>query len=194
MRTYAWFALLSLLLPTIGARAVSASPQEIVPAGAILNVRTTQPIYADYVRPGARFTGIVDEAVLIDGRTMIPRGARATLEVVGTEQSSNLKGRDRINFRVRSVRVGNNTFAVSSNYVQVKGPSEGKKAVKKGVIGGGIGAVVGGLIGGGTGAAIGATAGAGTGVAIAGSGKQHLVVPAETRLQFQLSGATRMNR
>jgi hypothetical protein len=66
--------------------------------------------------------------------------------------------------------------------------------VKKGVIGGGIGAAVGGLLGGGTGAAIGATAGAGTGVAIASSGKAHLVVPAETPLQFQLSGATRIAR
>jgi hypothetical protein len=193
MRSYAWFALLSLLLPTLGARQVSASPQEVVPAGAILDVRTTQPIYADYVGPGARFTGIVDNAVVINGYT-IPAGARATLEVVGVERSSNLKGRDRINFRVRSVHFGNDTYAVSSNYVQVKGPSEGKKAAKKGIIGGGIGAAVGGLLGGGTGAAIGATAGAGTGVAIAASGKQHLVVPAETRLQFQLSGATRIAR
>jgi hypothetical protein len=187
MRSYAWFALLSLLLSTLGARELMASPQEFEPAGAILNVRTTQPIYADYVRPGARFTGIVDDPVDIDGFT-IPRGARATLEVVGVERSSNLGGRDRINFTVRSVRDGNNTYAVSTNYVQVKGPSEGKKAARKGIIGGGIGAALGGLLGGGTGAVIGATAGAGTGVAIAGSGKEHLVVPAETRLQFHVSG------
>lgn len=194
MRSCAWFALLSLLLPTVGARAVSASPQEIVPAAAILNVRTTQPIYADAVRPGARFTAIVDDPVLLDGHTMIPRGARATIEVVGSEQSSNLKGRDRLYFRVRSVHVGPSTYAVSSNDVEVKGPSEGKKAARKGIIGGGIGAVAGGLIGGGTGAALGAMAGAGTGIVIAGSGKAHLVVPAETRLQFQLSGATPIDR
>ncbi|HEX7794999.1 MAG TPA: hypothetical protein VF456_11640, partial [Vicinamibacterales bacterium] len=61
-------------------------------------------------------------------------------------------------------------------------------AARKGIIGGGIGAAVGGLLGGGTGAALGATAGAGTGIAIAGSGKEHLVVPPETRLQFHVSG------
>jgi hypothetical protein len=44
------------------------------------------------------------------------------------------------------------------------------------------------LLGGGTGAVIGATAGAGTGVAVAGSGKEHLVVPPETLLQFHVSG------
>ena len=188
MRSYAWFALLSLLLPTIGARELFASPQDVIPAGGILNVRTTQPIYADYVHPGARFTGIVDDAAVIDGLT-IPRGARATLEVIGVEQSSTLKGRDRINFIVRSIHVGNRSYPVSSNYVQVKGPSEGKRAARKGIIGGGIGAGIGGLLGGGTGAALGAIAGAGTGVAIAGSGKAHLVVPAETRLQFHVSGA-----
>ena len=186
MRSYAWLTLLSLLLPSVGARALFSSPQDVVPAGAILNVRTTQPIYADYVRPGARFTGIVDDPIMVDGRT-IPRGARATLEVIGVERSSTLKGRDRINFTVRSIHVGNSSYAVSSDYVQVKGPSEGKKAAGKGIIGGGIGAAVGGLLGGGTGAALGATAGAGTGVAIAGSGKEHLVVPAETRLQFHVS-------
>src|SRR5262249_37241606 len=123
MRSYAWFALLSLLLPTIGARDLFASPQEVVPTLGILNVRTTQPIYADYVRPGTRFTGLVDQTVLLNGLT-IPRGARATLEVVGVEQSSNLKGRDRVNFTVRSVQIGNSWYAVSSDYVEAKGPSE----------------------------------------------------------------------
>jgi hypothetical protein len=69
----------------------------------------------------------------------------------------------------------------------LKGPSEGKKAARKGIIGGGIGAAVGGLLGGGTGAVIGATAGAGTGVAVAGSGKEHLVVPPETLLMFHVT-------
>jgi hypothetical protein len=193
MRSYVWFAVLGFLLPAFGAQTALAGPQEPAIGGAILNVRTTQPIFADYVRPGATFTAIVEDPVLIDGRR-IPRGAGATLEVIGVEQSSNLKGRDRINFTVRSVRVGNTTYPVSSDYVQVKGPSEGKKAARKGIVGGGIGAAVGGLLGGGTGAALGATAGAGTGVAIAGSGKEHLVVPAETRLQFHVIGAEQIER
>jgi hypothetical protein len=186
MRSCAWFALLSLLLPAVGARQLFASPQEMVLASAMLNVRTTEPIYADFVRPGATFTGIVENPVIISG-LRIPGGATATLEVVGVEQSSTLKGRDRINFTVRAVHFGNSSYDVSSDVVQAKGPSEGKKAARKGIIGGGIGAAVGGLLGGGTGAVIGATAGAGTGVAIAGSGKEHLVVPPETLLQFHVS-------
>jgi hypothetical protein len=192
MRPRTWFVLFSFLLPLIGAQAASASPGDVLPAGTVLNIRTTQPIYAAYVQPGSRFTGIVEHPVETGGRVIIPRGASATLEVIGVERSSNLKGRDRINLRVQSVSFGGRSYPVSTNFVQLRGPSEGKRAARKGIVGAGIGAAVGGLLGGGTGAAIGATAGAGTGVAVAASGKSHLAVPAETLLRFQLNGAARI--
>jgi len=189
MRPRTWFVLFSFLLPLISAQPASAS-QEALPSGTALNIRTTQPIYADFVQPGSRFTGIVEHPVMLDGSIVVPRGARATLEVIGVDQSSNLKGRDRINLRVQSVRFGGQSYAVSTNYVQFRGPSEGKRAARKGIVGGVIGGAFGGLIGGGTGAALGAAAGAGTGVAVAGSGKSHLAIPAETLLQFQFNGMT----
>ena len=49
--------------------------------------------------------------------------------------------------------------------------------------------IVGGIAGGGSGAAIGAAVGAGAGAIVSASGEEHLKVPAETRLQFQLSSA-----
>src|SRR5262245_37943276 len=192
MRLQTWLVLFGLLLPITSVPTAYASP-EVVPAGTILNVRTTQPLFADSVQPGTRLPGIVDDAVAFGGRVVIPRGTQATLEVVAVERSSNLKGRDRITLRVRSVRVGGASYPVSSSYVELKGPSEGKRATKKILGGAGIGAAVGGLIGGGTGAALGAVAGGGTGAAVAGSGKTHLWIPAETTLQFQLNGATRID-
>jgi len=192
MRLQTWLVLFGLLLPITGVPSVYASP-EVVPAGTILNVRTTQPLYADSVQPGTRLPGIVEDSVAFGGRVVIPRGALATLEVVAVERSSNLKGRDRLTLRVRSVRVGGASYPLSSSYVELKGPSEGKRATKKILGGAGIGAAVGGLIGGGTGAALGAVAGGGTGAAVAGSGKTHLWVPAETPLQFRLNGATRID-
>jgi len=190
MRPRMWLFLFSLVVPLIGAQAASAAQGDVLPTGTALNIRTTQPIYAGYAQPGSLFTGIVEYPVQMDGRVVIPRGATATLEVIGVDQSSNLKGRDRINLRVQSVQFAGRSFAVFTNEVQFRGPSEGKQAVRKGIVGGVIGGAVGGLVGGGTGAAIGATAGAGTGVAVAGSGKAHLVVPPETLLQFQLNGMT----
>jgi hypothetical protein len=52
--------------------------------------------------------------------------------------------------------------------------------------------VVGGIAGGGSGAAIGALVGGAAGTAVAASGEEHLRLPAETRLQFTLSSAIRV--
>jgi hypothetical protein len=52
-----------------------------------------------------------------------------------------------------------------------------------------LGAIVGGIAGGGEGAAIGAAVGGITGAAVASGGEEHLKLPAETRLQFQLTAA-----
>jgi hypothetical protein len=193
MRPRAWFVPLGLLLATIGPQTRYASGEEIVPAGTILNVRTTQPLYADSAQPGMKLSGIVDDPIDVGGRVVIPRGAQATLEVVGVDRSSNLKGRDRITLMVRSLHFRGGVYPVSTNYVQLKGHSEGKRAAKKIAGGAGIGAAIGGLIGGGSGAAFGALAGGGAGAAVAGSGKSHLSVPAETPLQFRLMGSTRID-
>jgi hypothetical protein len=184
MRPRAWFVLLGLLLSTIASQTSAAG--QFVPAGPILNVRTTEPLYADYTEPGMLFIGIVDDPVAIDGRIVIPRGTQATLEVVGVDRSSNLKGRDRIMLTVRALHFRGGSYRVATSYVELKGPSEGKRATKKILGGAAIGGAIGGLIGGGSGAAFGAAAGGGTGAAIAGSGKAHLFIPAETLLQFQL--------
>jgi len=171
------------------------SRADVLPTGTFLNVRTTSPIAADSARVGMRYTAIVDAPVAdAYGYIVIPRGSSATLEVVGVQESSNLKGRDRIRLTVLSLHVGRRGYPVSTSYVELKGPSEGKKAGRKILGGAGIGAAVGGLLGGGTGAAIGATAGGTTGAIVAGSGKAHLTVPAETRLQFQLLGPARILR
>jgi hypothetical protein len=164
----------------------------IVPAGTVLNVRTTQPIAADSSQPGMTLTGVVDDPVAVDGQVVIPRGAIATLEIVNVEQSSNMKGRDRVTFKVRSIETKSGTYPVATSQVELKGSSEGKKATKKVLGGAGIGAAVGGILGGGTGAAIGAATGGGAGAVVAGSGKAHLVVPAETLLQFRLSTSIRV--
>jgi len=193
MRPRAWFVLFGLLLSTIGSKTLYSSGGQIAPAGTILNVRTSQPLSADSTQPGTRLTGIVDNPVEIGGGIVIPRGTQATLEVVSVDRSSNLKGRDRITLTMRSLHFRGGSYRVSTNDVELKGPSEGKRAAKKIVGGAGIGAAIGGLIGGGSGAVFGAAAGGGTGAAVAASGKTHLSIPAETQLQFRLTGSTRID-
>jgi hypothetical protein len=184
--------LLSTLLLAFCSSIAYGAGASIVPAGTVLNVRTTQPIAADASQPGMTVTGVVDDPVSVDGQIVIPRGALARLEIVNVERSSNLKGRDRITFKVHSIETRSGTYPVATSPVEFKGRSEGKRTAGKVIGGAAAGGALGGLLGGGTGAAIGAAAGGTTGAVVAGSGKSRLVVPAETLLQFRLSTSMRV--
>ena len=172
------------------AAAATAAPQPVtVPAGTILNVRLTQAINVDTSATGQTFKAVVDDPVMIGGAVVIPRGATAVVQAVRVEQSGNMKGSDKITLKVNSVGFGGMVHQVASTYVETKGKGEGKKTARKVGAGAGLGAIVGGIAGGGSGAAIGAAVGGVTGGAVAASGEEHLELPAETRLQFQLSAA-----
>ena len=120
---------------------------------------------------------------------MIPRGASAGLQAVQVQQSGKMKGSDKISLKLNAVGFGGMVYEVATGYVETKGKGEGKKTARKVGGGAGLGAIVGGIAGGGEGAAIGAAIGGVTGAAVSASGEEHLKLPAETRLQFQLTSA-----
>ena len=165
-----------------------------VPAGSQLNVRLTQGIDVDASQAGQTFKAVVDDPVMVSGSVVIPRGASAAVQAVKVEQSGKMKGSDKISLKVNSIGFGGMAYEVATNYVETKGKGEGKKTARKVGGGAGLGAIVGGIAGGGEGAAIGAAVGAVTGTAIAAGGEEHLKLPAETRLQFQLTSAVNIRR
>jgi hypothetical protein len=167
-------------------------PAVTVPAGTTLNVRLTQGIDVDASQAGQSFKAIVDDPVIIGGATVIPRGASAVLQAVAVEQSGKMKGSDKISLKMNSIAFGGTVYEVATAYVETKGKGEGKKTARKVGGGAGLGAIVGGIAGGGSGAAIGAAVGAAGGAVVAGSGQEHLKIPAETRLQFQLTSAIKV--
>jgi hypothetical protein len=160
-----------------------------VPAGSVINVRLTQAIEVDAAQAGQSFKAIVDDPVMINGSIVIPRGASAVLQAVQVQQSGKMKGSDKVSLKLNSIGFGGMVYPVTTAYVETKGKGEGKKTARKIGGGAGLGAIVGGIAGGGEGAAIGAAIGGVTGTAIAAGGEEHLKLPAETRLQFQLSAA-----
>jgi hypothetical protein len=173
--------------------APAAPPRTVtVPAGTTLNVRLTQPIEVDASQAGMKFKALVDDPVMIDGSIVIPRGASATLQAASVQQSGKMKGSDKISLKLNSVGFGGYVYEVATGYVETKGKGEGKKTARKVGGGAGLGAIVGGIAGGGSGAAIGAAIGGAGGAAIAAGGEEHLKLPAETRLQFQLSAAVKI--
>jgi hypothetical protein len=171
-----------------------AKPSVTVPAGTVVNVRLTQGVDVDVSKAGQTFKAVVDDPVMIGGAIAIPRGASAVVQAVNVEQSGKFKGSDKITLKLNAVGFGGMMYDVTSAYVETKGKGEGKRTARKVGGGAGLGAIVGGIAGGGEGAAIGAVAGAVTGGAIASGGEEHLQLPAETRLQFNLTSAVVLGR
>jgi len=169
--------------------AAASRPAVTVPAGTPVNVRLAQAIDVDLSQSGQRFKAIVDDPVMIGGSIVIPRGASAALQAVQVQQSGQMKGSDKITLKLNTITFGGMVYEVASAYVETKGKGEGKRTARKVGGGAGLGAIVGGIAGGGQGAAIGAAVGGVTGAAVASGGEEHLNLPAETRLQFQLTHA-----
>jgi hypothetical protein len=168
----------------------AAPPKAVtLPAGTQVNVRLTQPIDVDASQAGMTFKAIVDDPVLIGGAIVIPRGASAVVQAVQVQQSGKMKGSDKISLKLNAIGFGGRMYEVATSYVEAKGKGEGKRTARKVGGGAGLGALIGGIAGGGEGVAIGAAVGGVTGAAVASGGEEHLTLPAETRLQFQLSAA-----
>jgi len=163
-----------------------------LPAGTTVNVRLTQAIDVDVAQAGMTFKARVDDPISIDGRVVIPREAGAVVQAVKVAQSGEFKGSDQISLKLNTVSVGGRVYQVATEYATVQGKGEGKRTARKVGGGAGLGAIVGGIAGGGEGALIGAAVGAVAGTAVAASGKEHLSLPAETRLQFKLSSSVRV--
>jgi hypothetical protein len=161
----------------------------VVPKGTALNVRLTQAIDVDSAHAGTNFRAIVDDPIMLEGKVVIPRGASAALQAVKVEQSGTMKGSDKITLKMNSISFGGIAYDVATTYVESKGKGEGKRTARKVGGGVGLGAIVGGIAGGGEGAAVGALVGGIAGAAVASGGEEHLRLPAETRLQFQLNAA-----
>lgn len=157
-----------------------------IPAGTALTVRLIDSIDSDVTGAGERFRASIDDPIVMNGYTIIPRGADATVQVVRTEQAGAISGSDEIALKLESIRVGGQRFDLASDYAEVKGDSQGKKTAKTTAVTTGIGAALGAVIGGGKGAAIGAGAGAATGVAVSAARGKTLRLPSETRLDFVL--------
>jgi hypothetical protein len=159
-----------------------------VPQETALRVTLDQSITTDQNRSGDRFEATVSEPVVIDGKTVIPEGARATGLVVDARHSGHLKGRAQLHLALQSVEVDGKTYDIRTTTPGRVGRDHKKR--NWAFIGGGAagGALIGALAGGGEGALIGGPIGAGAGVATAYfTGKRDIKLPAETRLSFRLT-------
>lgn len=161
-----------------------------IPTGTQIVVRTIDAVDGKTAKAGMRYRASIDEPVAVGSQAVIPKGANCTLEVVSIASGKEMA------IRLRDVNVNSKSYSLSTEYADVDatGTSKTKKAVRRGIGLGAVGAGIGALAGGGTGAAIGAAVGGGVGAvsAAAAKGKQ-LNLPSETRLIFSLKAPVPMN-
>lgn len=169
--------------PAIAPRAVT------IPAGTVLNALLSEPIDVDVAKAGMMFKALLDDPVMMEGRVIVPRGAAVAVQAAKVEQAGRMKGADKITLKANAFFFGGRKYEIVTSYVESKGAGEGKKTGRKLLGGAGLGAVVGGIAGGGKGAAIGAAIGGTAGAVVASQSTEHLILPAETRLLFQLTAA-----
>jgi hypothetical protein len=176
----------------------AAAPQRArgpidLPAGTNMVVRMIDGVDSETARVGQTFNGSIDEPVMINGETVVPRGSDVVLKLVDAKESGKLTGRAELTLDLMSVKVDGRMVDVNTQTVSRESDSRGQRTAK--VAGGtaAVGAIIGAIAGGGKGAAIGAAAGgaAGAGAEVVTKG-QRVKIPSETRLTFVLDTPVRI--
>ena len=165
--------------------AAAAHAQGTVPAGTAIVVTLDQSVSSKDATVGQKLDGSVAENIVVSGKTVIPKGAKAVLSVASVQASGRLSTPAKLWLKIDSIEVRGKTCTVASRWSGQTGPSHDKRNVV--AIGGGTaaGALIGAIAGGGKGAAIGAVVGAGAGTAgAAATGKKDITYPPETKLRF----------
>jgi hypothetical protein len=169
-----------------GARQTSAGSIRLQ-AGTHLVIRMIDGVDSERNRVGQTFAASLDEPVMVNGETVMPRGADVTVKLVDASESGKLTGRTILTLDLMSVRVNGRMVDVNTETVKEESSSRGARTAK--VAGGtaALGTIIGAVAGGGKGAAIGLASGAavGAGVEILTKG-QRVKIPSETRLTFTL--------
>lgn len=159
-----------------------------LPAGTNIVIRLIDPVDSDIDHLGQSYRASVDQPVVVDGQTVIPRGADLVAVLTNAQKAGKLEGKTALTIDLQSLTVDGRKYDIQTGSVTQASTSQTERSAK--VIGGtaALGAIIGAIAGGGKGAAIGTLAGAGAGTAaqVATSGS-HVKIPSETRLTFSLT-------
>ena len=145
-------------------------------------------------KPGQHFRATVSKPVVIEGETVIPKGAHAEGVVVEAKEAGRFKGRPQLQLALQSVDLDGQNFPVHTYSSRELGPGHVKHHLLW--IGGGAGGgvLIGALAGGGMGAAIGGPVGAAAGTTVAlVTAKRDVKLRPETPLTFRLSKPATIN-
>ena len=166
-----------------------------VPSGKVLTVRLSDAVGSKLSQAGQSFGGSLAKAVVVEGETVIPAGAKVSGEVVDAKPLGRFAGGALLQLRLNSVTIDGEEMPVQTATFTQTLKGKGKRTAVMAGGGAGLGALIGGLAGGGKGAAIGAAAGAGAGTAgTAFTGNKEIELPAESAVPFTLKAPLKIRR
>ena len=181
--------------PPASAQDMSAPPPPpqpvnvTVPAGTVITVRLVDAIDSSVNKAGDEVRATVDTPISDNGQIVIPRYAKARLQITSERNAGHIKGQSMVQLKLVSVTVGGQAYNVNSGtYEKMAAGSRGKQTAERAGIGAAVGGIIGAIAGGGKGAAIGAGVGAGAGTGVQMVTKAPPVkIPPETRIDFTLN-------
>lgn len=164
----------------------------LLPAGTSFAVRLDHPLNTDELKEGDLVSATVASPVTLEGSVIVPTGAVAHLRIATLSRDGKTQ---QLRLTLADVAAQHGRVATASEAHSFSGPELKNDQLKRGGIGGAVGAAGGFVVGklfhhGGAGAAAGAGAGAATGALTAKPGPVKL--PAETMLHFSLTAAARV--
>lgn len=167
-----------------------------IPAGTAVSVRLLTTISSGSAHVGEEYDGELSAPVVVDGRTLFNKSARAHILVVSAQASGGLQHPGFLRITLDSIQgPRGNWIQIGTAPLSIKGQSHKKRNTT--IIGGAsaAGAAIGAIAGGGKGAAIGAISGAGAGTAGAyATGRKDIAYSAETVLRFRTTADSTMNQ
>lgn len=159
----------------------------VIPKGTSLQVRIDENLDTKRNRAGDQFRASLAEPIVLEGKTVVPKGTPFVGHVTESQASGRLEGRAVLALTLDSFELRGKDYRVHTGSIDRVSTNHKKHNVAMIGGGAGLGALIGGLAGGGKGALIGAGAGAGAGTATAAAtGKKEVAVAAESLLSFPL--------
>jgi len=103
-----------------------------LPQGTLLPLSLTSSVGSDTSAVEDAVTAELTHAITLDGRDVLPAGARLSGVVTVVDGSGRLRGRPTIQFRVRFLRAGNTQYNVETAGLSPQAPSITQREVRLG--------------------------------------------------------------
>jgi hypothetical protein len=164
------------------------APQVTLNAGLTIPVRLIDGLSSERNMPGDKFTGSLDQPLVVDGFVIAERGARVEGRVVASDRGGKVKGVAALAVELTRLHTSDGqTVAIQTDSFERHAAQTHTQDAEKVGAGAALGAIIGAIAGGGKGAAIGAGVGggAGAGDVMLTRGKP-ATIPSETRINFRL--------